>query len=161
MQVILKTDVPSLGKIGDVKDVSTGYARNYLIPKGLVLMATPTTMKWCNQEKKRQERKLQQETTKAQLVAKRIEKVSCTMPVKTGEEGKIFGAVTNQDIADSLRTKGIIIDKRAILLEQEIHHTGGYVVDVRISPQVVAKLKVWVVAEEKAAEENNQNTEQK
>lgn len=153
MKIILQTDIPNLGKAGEIKEVSPGYARNYLFPKDLALIANEKNLRLWEEKKRLMEKKEQEKLKSAEELARKLEKMSCTITVKSGEEGKIFGAVTNADIADELNKQAeshglprINIEKKDILLTEPIHHLGAYIVDVRVHPQGMAKLKVWVVS---------------
>lgn len=145
MKIILQTDIPNLGKAGEIKEVSPGYARNYLFPKDLALIANEKNLRLWEEKKRLMKKKEQEKLKSAEELARKLEKMSCTITVKSGEEGKIFGAVTNTDIADELNKQGINIEKKDILLTELIHHLGAYIVDIRVHPQGMAKLKVWVV----------------
>lgn len=148
MRVILKQNIDRLGSAGDIKNVSDGYARNFLLPKGLVFEATKSNLKRWENEKKAREKKKEIELQKAQEKTQEFEKISCTISVKTGEDNKMFGSVTVSHIAESLKKLGFEIDKKDIFLSEPIKELGAYVVDVRISSQVLAKVKVWVVGEQ-------------
>lgn len=147
MKVILRQDVKGLGSAGEIKDVADGYARNYLYPRGIVLEASDANLRRWENEKKALEKKKAVELLKTQEFAARLEKVSCTITVKIGEENKMFGSVTVSDIASSLSDAGFTIEKKDILLEEPIKKPGAYVVEVRVSSQVHAKVKVWVVGQ--------------
>lgn len=147
MKVILRQNVESLGQIGDVVDVKDGYARNYLIPRKYAYAALKGNVKALNEEKKTFERKKQQELHAAETLSAEVEKVSVSIPVQVGEEDKLFGTVTTQMIADSLKEKGFEIDKRKIEIEEPIKSLGIYSVSIKLHPSVSAKVKVWVVRE--------------
>ncbi len=153
MKVILKEDVNKLGKAGDIKNVADGYARNYLLPHNLAWEANDGNIKRWEVEKKRREQLVNQQLLKLKQLADKISKLSCTITVKTDNEEKIFGSVTNNDIAESLAAKGIAVDKKDVLLEEPIRQVGVYNTKIKLSPEVFAELKVWVVAEK--PEENN------
>lgn len=145
MKVILKENHDKLGKIGDVVTVKDGYARNYLIPKKIAYIATEGNIRRLEEEKKQYEARLKKEKVSATEMAAEIEKLSLTIPVQVGEDDKLFGSVTSQMIADSLKEKGYDIDKKKILLEEPIKVLGIYTVDVKLHPEVTTKVKVWVV----------------
>ncbi len=145
MKVILRQDVDKLGSAGDVVTVKDGYARNYLIPKQLAYPATPSNLRRFEEEKKRLLMQSEREKRQAEILAKELEKASCTISVAVGEEDKLFGSVTSQDIAEALQEKGIEIDKRKIQLEEPIKALGIYTVPVKLHPEVTANVKVWVV----------------
>ncbi|NPV11185.1 MAG: 50S ribosomal protein L9 [Ignavibacteria bacterium] len=147
MKVILRQDYEPLGKIGDVVEVKDGYARNFLIPKKIVYPATPGSLKAVEEERKRLQAKLQRERKSAELLAVELEKVSVTIPVEVGEEDRIHGTVTTQMIADALLEKGYEIDKRKIELDEQIKTLGIYTAKIKLHPEVIAQIKVWVVKE--------------
>lgn len=147
MEVILRLDHDKLGQAGEVVKVKPGYARNYLIPKGIAYTATDKNIKRYENEKKQQSWKIEQEKRKAEELAKELENVSCTIAVQVGEEEKLFGSVTSQNIADSLTEQGFEVDKRKIQLEEPIKSLGIYSVPIKLHTEVEAKVKVWVVKE--------------
>ena len=146
-EVILMADVPGLGKEGDVVRAAEGYLRNYLLPKNLAAPVTEATRRQL--EKKRRERDAQVVETKNQAaaLAKSLEQVSCTIPVKTGEGGKLFGSVTVADILAVLKTQGIELSKHQVQLEEPLRELGVFNLPVKLHPEVQATLKVWVVEE--------------
>lgn len=147
MEVILKEDVPSLGKMGAVVRVRDGYARNYLLPRGLVLVADKKNLKMFEHQKRiiteRRERILKQ----GQALAEKLAAVSLSIAVKSGEEGKLFGSVTNMDIEKALKDSGFDIERRQIHLAEPIKTLGDYEVPIRLSADVTAPVKLSVVAE--------------
>lgn len=147
MKVILRQNIESLGQIGDVVEVKSGYARNYLIPRKYAYAALKGNIRALEVEKKNLESKRQQEIQNAEKLAAEIEKVSISIPVQVGEEDKIFGSVTTQMIADALKEKGYEIDKRKIEIEEPIKSLGIYSINVKVHVSVSAKVKVWVVRE--------------
>ncbi|KMQ52910.1 50S ribosomal protein L9p [Chitinispirillum alkaliphilum] len=149
MQVVLMKDYGNLGKAMDVVTVKDGYARNYLIPSGVAVPATEGNKKIVAQAKNSAEKREEKKLKEARQLAKKIEQVPCTIPVKVGEEEKIFGSVTSQEIADLLNKEGFNIDKKAVGLDEPIKQLGVYNVKVNLYKDVYAKVKVWVVKEEK------------
>lgn len=145
MKVILKQDVESVGTIGDIVEVKNGYARNYLIPQGIALEATPSNLKRIEQEKKTLELQKNREKKAAEQLANKLNNVSVTISVSVGEEDKLFGSVTSQDIVDALKEKGFEIDKRKVILDEPIKVLGIYSVPIKLHSDVEAKVKVWVV----------------
>ena len=145
MKIILKEDYESLGKSGEVIIVKNGFARNYLIPKGVAYQATKGNLRRFEEEKKHIIVITEKEKRQAEQLADMLEKVSCTISVAVGEEDKLFGSVTSQDINESLIEKGIEIDKRKIQLEEPIKNLGIYSIPVKLHPEVTATVKVWVV----------------
>ncbi|TSA26848.1 MAG: 50S ribosomal protein L9 [Ignavibacteriales bacterium] len=147
MKVILRKKFDQLGKVGDVLTVKDGYARNYLIPRQIAYQATKGNILALEEEKKQILKKEAKELEAAQKFASNLEKVSITIPVKVGEEDKIFGTVTNQMISDSLKEKGFDIEKRKIEITEPIKSLGIYTVSIKLHPSVSATVKTWVVRE--------------
>lgn len=147
MKVILRKNFDQLGKVGDVVNVKDGYARNYLIPRQIAYQATKGNIRALDEEKKQILKKEAKELEAAQSLAAELEKVSITIPVKVGEEDKIFGSVTNQMIADALKEKGYDLDKRKIEITEPIKSLGIYNVSIKLHPNVSANVKTWVVRE--------------
>ncbi|MFC2083801.1 50S ribosomal protein L9 [Bacteroidota bacterium] len=147
MKVILRKNFEQLGKIGNVVDVKDGYARNYLIPRKIVYPALEGNIRTLEEEKKQHAKKQEKELGTAQKLSSELEKVSVTIPVKVGEEDKIFGSVTAQMIADSLKEKDYDIDKRKIEIDEPIKSLGIYTVNIKLHPEVTATVKTWVVRE--------------
>ena len=147
MKVILSRDVENLGARGDVVDVKKGYARNYLLPRGVAFFATSENLKRIEQEKLKEEQKRAKALKDAQLLADKMKKTSCTISAQTGTEGALYGSVTNEDIAEALRMEDINIDKKMIIMEEPIRKLGVYEISVRLHPEVNAEIKVWVIKE--------------
>lgn len=145
MQVILKKDVEKLGMAGDLVDVSKGFGRNYLLPKGLAVEATARNINVLEHERKLIADRKKKELRDAETLGKKISETSVTVAMQAGEEDKLFGSVTAMDIAESLSKEGISIDKRDILLEEPIKRLGIYTVNVKVHPELISELKVWVV----------------
>ncbi len=145
MKIILRESRERLGKRGEVVEVSPGYARNFLLPRGLALAATPENRKLFEEEKRIEaihQRKKEEEIKK---LSGRLSETSCTIAVETGEDEKLYGSVTSLDIAEALAREGVEIDKRKIILDEPIKSLGIYQVPVKLYPQVTAEVKVWVV----------------
>ena len=147
MKVILRQEFEQLGHIGDVIDVKEGYARNYLLPRSIAYLATSSSMQRLEEEKKQQSRGVEKEKRGSEKLAAELEKVSITIQMKVGEDEKLFGSVTSQMIADSLKETGLTIDKRHIELEEPIKALGIYTVNVKLPGSVIGNVKVWVVRE--------------
>lgn len=145
MEVILRQAVDALGHPGDIVKVSPGYARNYLLPRGLAYEATPGNRKRIEQEKSRLEAAENTRRSAAQAVADRLEPVSLTFAARVGDEGKLFGSVTAGDIQQQLATQGFEIEKRQIELHEPIKALGVYRVPVRLHADVKPEIKVWVI----------------
>jgi large subunit ribosomal protein L9 len=147
MKIILRKEHEKLGAAGAVVEVKDGYARNYLIPRGIAYPADAGSMRALEEEKRQQSRRDNRELKASEKLAHEIEKVSLTIKMKVGEDEKLFGSVTSQTIAEALKDKGLEIDKRIIELEEPIKALGIYTVDVKLHQNVTGKLKVWVVHE--------------
>lgn len=145
MEVILKEDIPKIGKAGDKVEVKDGYARNYLIPKGLALGVTEANLKAVETQRERSIQKEQKLKEEAESAARRLADISCTITMNAGEDDKLFGAVTNADVAEILSSEGVSVDKKQIIFEQDISKLGIYYFKVRLHPEVTQKVKLWVV----------------
>ena len=148
MEVILKEDIANLGKIGEVVRVRDGYARNYLLPRGLVLLANKKNMKTFEHQKKLVADQKQKTMRRAQAVADELARVSLTIRMRTGEEGKLFGSVTNIQIEKALKAKGLNVDRRKIHLDEPIKVLGEYEIPIRLSADLTVPLRLAVVAED-------------
>lgn len=147
MQLILKEDVEKLGDAGDIVDVKPGYGRNYLIPQGKAVIASPGAIKQLEQMKEKAERRAELTVEKAQDMAERLETTSVTIPVTVGEDERIHGSVTNQDVAEALAERDIEIDRRKISLDQDISTLGEYTATVNLLGDLKSQIKIWVVKE--------------
>jgi large subunit ribosomal protein L9 len=145
MKVILLDDVAKVGRRGEVRDVSDGYARNFLIPKKLALTATPGNLKNLAQIKTQQDTKAQRIKSDAQALGARIEALVFEVTRQASEEGKLFGSVTAQDVVDFLGTRGVEIERRRIQLDEPIKTLGETPVGIRLHPEVTAQLRVNIV----------------
>ena len=143
MKVILRQDVKKLGVEGEVKEVSDGYARNYLIPRGLAVEASKGHMKDLELQRKQEEEKEKKLIEEAEEMKEKLAGEKVVIQQKTGEEGKLFGSVTNKDIAEALESKGYSIDKKKIEMEP-IKALGTHQVTVKLHPEVIAELEVQV-----------------
>lgn len=147
MEVILKEDIVNLGKMGEVVRVRDGYARNYLLPRGLVLVANKKNLKGFEHQKRVVASQKERVVKQAETLSEKLAGAALTIAVKAGEEGKLFGSVTNIDIEKALRAKGFDIERRKIHLDEPIKSLGDYEVPVRLTADVTATIKVSVVAE--------------
>ena len=147
MKVILLKDIETLGSAGEVVEVKNGYGRNFLIPRNEALVATAANMAQFESRRKQQETLSERDRRAAEALAKKLEAESITAQVKVGEEDRLFGSVTAQNIAELLDEKGYEIDRRAIQLEDPIRELGVYNVEVRLHPEVATAVKLWVVKE--------------
>ncbi len=147
MEVILQQDLDELGLEGDIVKVAQGYARNYLIPKGIALEASSRNIKALEQKRKKIEIKRLKAKESAEEVKLQIEAMEITIKHKAGEEGKLYGSVTTQDIAEALEAKGVVIARKKIVLEAPIKELGDFKAVVKIYPEVTGELKVNVVSD--------------
>jgi large subunit ribosomal protein L9 len=147
IEVILREDVKSLGKSGEMVRVKPGYARNFLLPRGLAFEATEGNRKRIAAETRAKGMRNQAERTEAERFAAKLGEVTLTLTGKAGDEGKLFGSITAQDIADALAAQGHQVDRRRIELEHPIKSLGHHTVEVRLHPEVHAEVRVSVVPE--------------
>ncbi|MBA3345398.1 MAG: 50S ribosomal protein L9 [Gemmatimonadales bacterium] len=147
MEVILREDVKTLGRAGELVRVKPGYARNFLLPRGLAYEATEGNRKRIAAETRVRTTRGQAEQAEAQRFAATLGAVALTLSSKAGEEGRLFGSITAQDIADALAREGHEVDRRRIELEHPIKSLGDHTVSVRLHPEVHAELRVSVVPE--------------
>jgi large subunit ribosomal protein L9 len=145
MQIILREDVPSLGKVGEVVKVSEGYGRNFLLPRKKAMMATEGNLKRLEQEKQIIETKRQKTKAAAEAEAQRIQALPITLEKQAGEEDKIFGSVSTRDIAAALEAQQVRIDRRLIRIKEPIRAVGEHTVELHLHHDVVIPLKVTVV----------------
>ncbi|MFP4547435.1 MAG: 50S ribosomal protein L9 [Fidelibacterota bacterium] len=145
MRIILLRDYENLGDAGEQVEVKDGFGRNYLIPKGIALKASKQNMKKFEEIAKQKKNKLARALKSSQELAEKLKTLSLTVPVKVGEDDKIFGSVTSQMIADQLQEKGYDIDKRQIQLEEPIKALGIYDIPVRLHSEITTSVKLWVI----------------
>jgi len=147
MKVILLQDIEKLGKANDVVEVKDGFARNYLIPQKKAIPATAQTLKYLEEEKKKNLKKLEASKKQAEELAKSLNGISVNVLVKVHNEDELYGSVTAQQISEALKQEGFDIDKKCIVLEEPIKRLGVFDCLIRLHPEVEAKIKVWVVKE--------------
>ncbi|SFE82567.1 LSU ribosomal protein L9P [Paenibacillus algorifonticola] len=147
MKVIFLTDVKGQGKKGEVKDVSEGYVRNFLLPKGLAKPASDGNLKTLEVQNASEQKRKAQEKEDAKTLAKKMEEMTIVLKTKAGEGGRLFGAITSKQIAEQLAAQGVKVDKRKIELEEPIRTLGMTEVLVKLHPEVKAKLRVQTVEE--------------
>ncbi len=145
MEIILRQAVENLGHPGDVVTVKNGYARNFLLPRGIAFEATPGNLKRINAERSRLEAAENERRDGASDLAKKLEEVQLTFSARVGEEGKLFGSVTSSDIAEQLAAQGFNIEKRLIDLHEPIKALGVYRVPVKLHADVKPEIRVWVI----------------
>jgi large subunit ribosomal protein L9 len=144
MKVILLDDVAKVGRRGEVRDVSDGYARNFLIPKKLALTATPGNLKNLSQIKTQQDTKAQRIKADAEALGARIEGLVFEVTRQASDEGKLFGSVTSQDVVDFLANRGVAVERRRVQLDEPIKALGETAVSIRLHPEVAAQLRVII-----------------
>ena len=147
MNIILTQDVESLGQKGEVVSVKSGYGRNFLIPRGLGLVASTSNVKRYEEETRQQALKIESARKDAEALARRVDAMEVVLQAPVGEEDRIFGTITTQQIADALARNGIEIDRRKVSLDSEIRTTGEYTATVKFHPDHSGTLKVQVVPE--------------
>ena len=146
MQIILKEDIHNLGKGGELVTVKPGYGRNYLIPQGKAVIATARSVAQLEHEKKLIAARNSKLLKDAQSIADRLAQIEITVERKVGSEDKLFGSVTTRDIEEALAVKGVKVDKKHVHLAEPIKSLGIYTVEIKLSPEVTGKVKLWVVA---------------
>jgi large subunit ribosomal protein L9 len=151
MKVILTKEVLGLGDPGEVVEVRNGYGRNYLVPQGMAITATKKNMAAVESERKRILLLQEREAARVKEEADKLKGVTVTIAAKAGEGGKLYGSVTNMDIAKALADGGMEVDRRRVLLEQPIKRTGSYPIKVKLHPQVTVEVQVVVEAEAEEA----------
>jgi len=148
MKVLLKENIEKLGERGEIVDVATGYARNYLLPRNLAVTASETNFKQLEVERAKIAKKIAAERTAMETARARIERTSCTVIATASPEGHLYGSVGPGEIADALNKEGHRIDARLVKLEHPFKETGVFVIDIEFAPDLVGKTRVWIVAEE-------------
>ena len=146
MQVILTEDVYNVGEMGEIVTVTNGYGRNYLIPQGLALPATASNAKALQHQMAQIERKKEALRQKALGILKDIDGISVTIPMRAGDNDKLYGSVTNRDIAEALTQHGVTVERKHIQLERALTELGIYKIRIKLASGVDAHVKVWVVA---------------
>lgn len=147
MKIILLSDIERLGHLGDEVTVAKGYARNYLLPQGYALLATPSNIRLFEEQRAQYEMKMDELRTKANSIRSSLENKVITIAVRTGENNKLYGSVTPQMIADALAQEDIIIDRRKILLDSPIRSLGEYPIRVRLHADIIGEFVVVVVSD--------------
>jgi large subunit ribosomal protein L9 len=148
MKVILKSTVDHLGRAGEVKEVATGYARNFLLPRKLAEPATPSALKYWEKGKEKRAAVVAGEVKVAKELAEKLSGVNLTFSMPASEEGKLFGSVGKTDVLKSLKAAGYDVPKNSVRLETALKTTGEHEVELRLAPEVAAKVKVTVSARE-------------
>jgi len=153
MKVILLGDLETLGYEGDIADAARGYARNYLIPKGLAIEASEANLKALEMRRKKILAKRTKDKEEAEGVREKLSEITVRVKAKAGEEGKLYGSVTSRDIAQQLDAQGVEVDRRKIIIDEAIRSLGEFQVPIKLHPEVVATIKVVVEGEEKEQDE--------
>jgi len=147
MKVILKDEVKNMGNMGQIIEVADGYARNYLVPRGLAVEANTKNIKSLEHQKRVIQEKVKKIRNEAQELSNKITTMSLVIKAKAGEEGKLFGSVTTMDIAESLKNEGMEIDKKKISLDEPIKRLGSYTVNIKVHSEVTTQVNLQVIEE--------------
>ncbi len=147
MKVILKDDIENLGDIGEVVDVANGYARNYLFPRSLAVEANPKSIKQFEHVKRTMATKIEKVKKEKQSVADKISEIKLSFKAKAGDDGKLFGSITNIDIQKELSAQGVDIDRKKIIINEPIKRTGEYDIQIKLHSDIIANVKTEIVAE--------------
>lgn len=144
MEVILSKDVQALGKVGEVVKVKDGYARNFLIPEKLACVATPANLKKIERQEKKSKAQYDQRKQEAEALAENLSKVSCTLSVEVNDLDKLYGAISETDIAQALEVEGFTVDKKDIIIDKPIEELGIFEIGVNLHSEVTTKIRLWV-----------------
>lgn len=147
MKVILRSDITNVGRQGEIKEVACGFVRNYLVPKNLVMEATDQNLKIWQKEKVKLAKQREEIINNAKQIASKMENVEFKIQTKIGENGKVFGSITAANLSKLFADQGFDVNKRAILLSENIKELGNYEIGVRLHPEVVVKIKLVVLGE--------------
>lgn len=145
MEIILKQDVDKIGKRGEVLKVKDGFANNFLIPKGLAVSKTPANLRKLEEEKQKSQVASEKTRKEAEALKLRLADLSLTIAALSKEGDELYGSITAQDIAGALKEEGFGIDKSSILLDEPVKSLGIYEIPIKLHPEILAKVKVWVV----------------
>ena len=151
MEVILTENVDGLGNIGEMVNVKPGYARNFLLPRHFAVESNPRNVKEFEHQKREAQRKLEMRTKEAEVIKSKIEAIACVVSHRASEDGKLFGSVTNMELAEKIIAAGVEIDRKKIVLAEPIKSLGAHEVPVKLDAGVVATLKVTVEASSEEA----------
>ena len=147
MKLILRADVENLGSLGDVVEVKPGYGRNYLLPQGLAMVASPANLKVFEQERNKLQARMDALRAEARGLAARLEALKVVIPMHVGENDKLYGSVTSTIIGDAIAEQGLVVDRRRILMDAPIRTLGEHPVRVRLHADVIAVVPVQVVSD--------------
>jgi len=148
MKVILRDDIEKLGAVGDIVEVADGFGRNYLLPRNLAVRATKGNLRSIEEIRKQKQFRDNKKKKEAEKIKDKLEKLSLTAEVQTGEDDKVFGSVTAANIASILAEQGFEIDRRKIQLDDPLKALGVYTIEVKLAKDVTAAIKLWVVKKE-------------
>ena len=154
MKVILQEDHETLGLKGAVVEVKDGYGRNFLIPRRLAVVASPSNVRRYEEEQRQRAHKVEQQRKDAEALASRLSNLELVIPARVGEENRLFGTITTQQVADELAAQGVVVDRRKVALSEEIRTTGVYRATVKVHPEHTAEVKVTVVPEQQQQQES-------
>lgn len=162
MKVVFIEDVPDVAEAGEIKEVADGYGRNYLIPKRLAILADGRATQIVEARKKKKARIEAETEAEMRELAKQLEGLDMVIKAKAGAKDRLYGSITNADIAEELSTSaGLVVDKRKIELETSIHEIGSYEIPIRLTKDIIPKVKLSIVEEEKAESEEKKETKTK
>jgi large subunit ribosomal protein L9 len=162
MKVVFIEDVPDVAEVGEIKEVADGYGRNYLIPKRLAILADARATQIVEAQKKRKARIEAETEAEMRELAKQLEGLNMVIKAKAGAKDRLYGSITNADIADELSTSaGLVIDKRKIELETPIHEIGSYDIPIRLTKDIIPKVKLSIIEEEKVESEDKKESKGK
>ena len=147
MQLILIEDVEGLGSEGDVVKVADGYGRNYLLPRGLALLATGASIKRLEERKRITDARQKRAEREARLLARQLQSVSCTIRAQADENDRLYGSVTERDIVKALEDQGVRVDRQQVVMDEHIKALGVYPISIKLTSDVVAEIRVWVIKE--------------
>jgi len=162
MKVVFIEDVPDVAEVGEIKEVADGYGRNYLIPKRLAILADARATQVVEAQKKRKARVEAETEAEMRELAKQLEGLDMVIKAKAGAKDRLYGSITNADIAEELSTSaGLVIDKRKIELETPIHEIGSYEIPIRLTKDIIPKVKLSIIEEEKMEGEDKKESKAK
>ena len=162
MKVVFIEDVPDVAEVGEIKEVADGYGRNYLIPRRLAILADARATQIVEAQKKRKARIEAETEAEMRELAKQLEGLDMVIKAKAGAKDRLYGSITNADIAEELSTSaGLVIDKRKIELETPIHEIGSYDIPIRLTKDIIPKVKLSIIEEEKVEGEDKKESKAK
>lgn len=162
MKVVFIEDVPDVAEVGEIKEVADGYGRNYLIPKRLAVLADARATQIVEKQKKKKARIAAETEAEMRELANKIEGLDIVIKAKAGTKDRLYGSITNADIAEELnKSAGLVIDKRIIELEKPIQEIGNYEVPIRLTKDIIPRIKLSVIGEEKVADKEKKESEGK